>query len=241
VSWRTEEEPNSAMFWRGTDSIVNPWWEHLCWDKGLDNLFIGGVVCALGFGSFLAFAMAESYSPIGDQAWRADYFQWIVWTLVGLAGAGATWLVQRSYDWSMPLRFIRRDWMMSAGWDGLSFQANGLRGWLNPLEICRAGTRWAVYVDDIARVESGLTTDWQRVRTFDWAPFLHDKHGLVPPFEFQTFLYLNDGTRRVIRTFNADPEGCGSLAVSIRTWLEEARARRRENPLAFVEREGFAV
>lgn len=74
----------------------------------------------------------------------------------------------------------------------------------------------------VARVESGLTRDWapaRRYRTHIVGSLLRR----VPDHEYQTFLVLADGSRRVVRTVNADREGTAMLAHSIRAWLEACR------------------
>jgi hypothetical protein len=106
--------------------------------------------------------------------------------------------------------------------------------------VCRSGPKWTIALDSVSRVESGLTIEWQPAREYEGGSDSPFKHQPIPRYEYQTFLFLNDGSRRVILTANADREGCGTLAASIREWLEEARARS-QNLIVHSFGEGFAM
>lgn len=137
-----------------------------------------------------------------------------------------------------PTGFFERDWTLWASATGLSYNAGPFSG---DLDSTGVGTsHWSVRLDDIARVEVGRTADWQTRRFYPGGPlyvqgagdsgviFSDGSFPLSRTAEFQTFLYLNDGSRRVIYTVNAMREEAGMLAHSIRAWVEAARAMAKQ-------------
>lgn len=87
--------------------------------------------------------------------------------------------------------------------------------------------KWTAAVSEIASVEAAPTRQWEQTRKYD---------GLlmsIPDHEWQTFLVMADQSRRVIYTANADRERSGTLAASIRAYVEGQRmAAKRADPAA---------
>ena len=100
-------------------------------------------------------------------------------------------------------KWLEQGWTLSQNENTLKFQG---------------AHSWAVPLDQIASVEAGKTTDWQLVRKYS------RKDYEIPPTEWQTFLVLNDQTRRVVHHANAAREECAALAASIRAHVEGLRA-----------------
>lgn len=90
--------------------------------------------------------------------------------------------------------------------------------------IYEGSSKWSVSMDSIARVEIAKTKDSLPARKYKGGIFGGGGLQLVPEHEWQTFLFLNDGTRRVVHIANADRDGCAALAASIREYVETARA-----------------
>lgn len=110
-------------------------------------------------------------------------------------------------------KFIGPKWVITSYGDGLAFRGND---------------EWAVNLDEIARIETGQTCEFTPSRDYRGLvplPLLSSKEDwqTTPKTEWQTFLFLNDSTRRVIYHANADRDGCAALAHSIRSYLETAR------------------
>lgn len=100
-------------------------------------------------------------------------------------------------------KFIGQAWTLAASNDGITFKGND---------------RWAVSLDAVARVETARTVEYTPARQFG------SQLRNTPADEWQTFIFLNDGTRRVIYHANADRDGCAALAASIREYVEAARS-----------------
>jgi hypothetical protein len=76
--------------------------------------------------------------------------------------------------------------------------------------------RWFVPLNAVSRVETARTADFTPARKYgsQWLG--------TPEHEWQVFLFLNDGTRRVIHQANAARDDCAALAASIREYVEQA-------------------
>ena len=111
--------------------------------------------------------------------------------------------------------FIGENWRLTALSDELAYS--------KPSD-CIA--RWSVSLDQIARVESGRTVEWQRVRTFPKKSrfAVAALQASIPDAEYQVFIFATDGRRLVVHTANAAREDCGRLAHSIRSYVEQARS-----------------
>lgn len=83
-------------------------------------------------------------------------------------------------------------------------------------------SKWSVSLDEISRVEVGKTCDYKPLRDYGGRG-IKDDYRTVPEHEWQTFLFMNDGTRRVIYIANAARDDCAMLAASIREYIGSAR------------------
>jgi hypothetical protein len=99
-------------------------------------------------------------------------------------------------------KWLGSAWSLTARADGFAFQGAAI---------------WTASFNAIGRVEIAQTKDYQPTRRYAYA--LDD----IPADEWQVFLFMVDGTRRVIHHASADRDGCAALAASIRGWLESAR------------------
>ena len=240
MTWRRERDANGPA-WRGVDSVLDAWWQRRRDAQTLDNLAVGAIIAALGLGACVCFLEAELHAPWGDQSWRSEYLYALLMFLAGLALSVATWLGCVMNAWAMPPPFITRTWTLCVNASGgLEYRAGRFSPFLDPGGVSAHGAHWSVTLDAISRVESCQTQGWQPARRYHGGPWYLMPFQLVSEHEFQTFLYLNDGSRRVIFTAVAARESCGTLAASIRAWLEEARAKSCAD-FSTHEREGFAL
>jgi hypothetical protein len=240
MNWHSKTAPCGAPVWTGLDHIVDPWWDNRARSHVYDNIAEGVMIGLLFLGISFCLESAFLYSPWGIQGWRGSTAVAIIYLCAAPTCGVIAWRMAIKRDWKLPSRFFERRWTLQAKDGQLIYEAKPFSLGLDPLEVCRHGSSWHVAVDEIARVESGLTVEWQPGRRYETGPLWHAKNLAVSQYEFQTFLFLNDGTRRVIFTSNANREGCGSLATSIRAWLENARAQARRSGGVSAE-EGFAL
>lgn len=103
--------------------------------------------------------------------------------------------------WSLDLRDGRFHYQAASYW------------W--PLVAGKAS--WSAGLDDVARVEAGARAEWQPTR-----PGFIGKRP-TPRDEWQTFLFLSDGSRRVVATVHEGREEMLQLAHSIRSYVLAAR------------------
>ncbi len=127
--------------------------------------------------------------------------------------------------------FDTRAWTLTGDALGLSYQA--------PASVYLEAARWSVQLDQIARVETGRTVDWQAGR--DYGRYLGQRIVTAPSAEYQAFLFLTDGSRRVFHVVNADREEAETLAHSVRAWLEARKKETAARTLQFGICEGFDV
>lgn len=223
--------------WYGVDSLFDVLFEKRFSDWWVDTAIVVTtfIVCAIGavFGPLVIWTAIFEWKNGLD----AIIFLVILWAIGSLVALCL--FLDRGKYLTRPSKFIARQWTLRAGENGLVYEAGAFSPWLDPFGVERSGQSWSVTVDQIARVESGLTTEWQFMREYDGGGWLVERHQPIPKAEFQTFLYLNDGSRRVILTANADREGCGTLAASIRMWLEDVRGKANRSVPIFDE--GFAL
>lgn len=97
------------------------------------------------------------------------------------------------------------------------------------------GDKWAVRLDEVARVEVDKTENWEtgRQTAEGWLP--------TSPFEYQVFLSMRNGSLRVITRVNADRQACSTLAASIRDWLDAKRAKPLAVLRPLARAEGFDI
>lgn len=138
--------------------------------------------------------------------------------LLGLGlvvGGGIAAVVMQSKARKNGAEFIGDEWQLVARPDGLQLQ-------LKPSAKMRE--RWAVPLDAIARVETARTAEYMPARYLAHVIDPMGRRQAVPEHEWQTFLFMADGTRRVIYHANAARDECAALAASIREYVESARA-----------------
>lgn len=131
------------------------------------------------------------------------------------------------YGFEMPRFLASHSWRLMLDDEGLHYQ---------PVSYWEPFVRiegWSVPLHEVARVETGATADWAPMRSF----LLRDKP--TPREEVQTFLFLADGSRRVIATVHGGRESMSTLAHSIRSSLQAMRERRVRSEIATVSGEGF--
>lgn len=248
MSWSVAKRPNGRATWSGTDVLFDPYKHrrqatfigagfaivagagfaaHFL--NGLVSLLLGEVLYRPGYG-------ATRWEPFGVEiVWRDA----LAFFFVGLAVIGAAWTLWRaSRTARMPDGWFRRAWTLSAGGGVIRYCAGDFPPGLDPFEV--ESPAWSVRLDQVSRVESGLTREWQPGRKYGGGPiFANDRStGMifssgvleVPSVEYQTFLFLADGSRRVIYTVNANRQSAGTLAQSIRSWIEEAKAAAKADP-----------
>lgn len=211
MNWERNTASGGAPVWTGVDTIFDPWWDRRTSSHFYDNIFAGVMIGILFIGISLCLESAMLYSPWGGQGWRKTYYASILYLFAAPTCGILAWRIYTKRDWKLPSRLFERRWKLQADGDHLVYAAGPFSLGLDPFEVSRAGRSWRLSVDEIARVESSLTTDWQPGRAYSTRPWHAEKLQPISQFEFQTFLYLNDGTRRVIFTSNANREGCGAL------------------------------
>jgi len=243
MNWRMRTGPHDFPEWSGTDVILDPY------KHRRQGSFVGAgcaIVAGAGFAALFLNSLASLL--LGELLYRPGYgaTRWepfgveIVWRdalaffFAGLAVIGAAWgLWHASRRAKMPDGWFRRTWTLCADGGTLRYRAGDFTPTLDAAGVGAAA--WEVTLDEVSRVESGLTREWQPARHYSGGPiFANDQStGMifssgvleVSAFEYQTFLFLADGSRRVIYTANADREGAGTLAQSIRSWIEEMKAK----------------
>lgn len=238
MSWRKTGEAR----WEGRDFIHAPFFE----TRQVQSYAVGMV----GLGAVLAIACAVAGIPgvlivllvlhLGLPIWIGQFAQYM---LIAIAAYYIFRLTAEKFAFGLlPVqRFYSRGWKL-LGTDGkLALQAGQFDGLINADEVSgRSPSSWAVALDSIERVEVGLTRDWIPARQYHGAPSKQRGYDHVPAHEYQTYLHLSDGTRRVILTANADREGCAALAHSVRAWIDGERRNATRQHVA-AGGEGFAV
>ena len=235
MSWTLDGAESGAPVWNGKDYLIDArrgdkrvWWWIAVF--GYPVMIAYGVI---GFPAYLYaawLAMLEGYWP------HAGMF-----TVLAVSCIAVLFKCREDApdDFKWAQDFIERDWSLALRDDKLAYKAGKFSAEMNPKEVSRDGSSWSVPLDAVARVESGLSKEWQAVRRYplrgsDWL-----SRYFIPDHEYQTFLFLSDGSRRVVQTANADREGSAMLALSIRSWIETHRAHMTVR--ARVGAEGFAL
>ncbi|HYH70389.1 MAG TPA: hypothetical protein VEX16_03700 [Methyloceanibacter sp.] len=230
MNWVVKIRPDGLPSWKGIDSVYDLNWRNR-WEWWLASFLLLPLAFFATYGAVLAVASVIMHAlPNGaldmfDDDNLAVFIPFVA--LVVGSSAYATWRTRRALKERCPRpgKFYERVWRLEATPGNLCYNAEDFTPYLDPRGVSRQGHFWLVTLDQIARVESGPTVEWQRMREYEGRPSFMDQFQPIPPAEYQTFLFLNDGSRRVILTANADRESCGTLAMSIRAWLVEQRNR----------------
>ena len=212
--WIGSDLAAQSAAWAGVDSVLN-------------RVYSGGAKTLLVMGG-LALAVPIFTMPLKDASFAGALSQYV----------GGGLLVAALILWGLNHRkWLHPSWQLIASPDGLTYSKNDgglLTGSVHPdwlrslppalhkLAFGKLSTRWAVGLDQIARVESGPTVEWEKVRKYP--ALIAEKNGAIPEFEMQAFIFTADGRRLVVLTGNAEREDCGQLAHSIRSYVEQARA-----------------
>lgn len=221
MSWCVDLNRPDNPVWTGTDSLFDMRRSERVWAYGLAMLaFVVGTPA-----SYIGLAVSPFIIPyaikIGayDSAFFLALMAYCCFQIVRPSNR------LRLNEIPSPGLFICRDWSLQVIDGQLVYRAGPFSNEMDPNEVSRDGSSWRVPLNAVARVESGLTAEWHGVRHY---PILEWKLGAlktVPAAEYQTFLFLNDGSRRVFHTVNADREGSITLAQSIRAWIEDRRSK----------------
>jgi hypothetical protein len=99
----------------------------------------------------------------------------------------------------------------------------------------RPAESWKASLADIARVEAVATKQWIASRQL--GNVIHP----VTDVEWQAFLFMNDGSRRVICSVNGNRELAATLAQSVRSWLEAMKTRAVVPARSYARAEGFDI
>lgn len=239
MTWKVEKGPDGLPVWSGKDSVYDPTGT----DRQNSHGFMALVVAAASI--FAAWWVWDAlYDPIWalrardtsacspetiyETCWGKAKPTWLrEWVVPGLAFGGtfllAALVVVVNLVWwgFQPAEWIKRTWTLTASPDGLTLETDGDGGGI-------LDWGWSVKLADIARVEVAATAEWEPGRrywrgdTFDTN--YKDSVRRVSPAEVQAFLFMADGSRRVICTVNAGRESAATLAHSIRSWLDAQRS-----------------
>jgi hypothetical protein len=222
--WSMADMKHLGPEWWGEHQHLNPLWESRPRALLYGIITVGGFVLAL-------FGAIQGIIPRGSVSMLA-YFM----LPLGLTALAYFFLVPK---------FLVGRWRLSAQRDTLTYESPGIVGEL--LELALAGPfgdvlqrlgvsanlrGWSVSSASIARIETGPTADWQPLRRYG----LFEKP--VPRDEVQAFLFLADGSRRVIANVHGGRESMAMLTQSIRSWLDQQRQGER---LASQERGSVAM
>lgn len=248
MRWKREIGRDGLPVWEGVDSIADPflWEQHerFGWNGvGLCALLIWLGVIAWG----LIMAVLERVMYPDLSALMTSRNNGALDTtslpslIVGFIVVGGIIWIMRNYARGKPDGLITRRWSLRATEDGLAYSAGPFSRSLDPFDVSAHGTDWSVPLASIARVESARTTEWQAGRVYEGGPGGRAGPAAVPQHEYQTFLFLTDGSRRVFLTVNIHREEAATLAHSVRTWFETAKASAVVPARSYARAEGFDI
>lgn len=198
MSWRQENGPDGLPVWRGKDAIFNQMHEG---------------------GKKLQIAAAAWVALVAFFLWMDGFkFTRDVAIVAALVLPLAALFLAFSLLWGR--QFVGSEWSLEVHSDFIGFKGR---------------EKWAVPLDAVARVETGKTADYVparyygfragslpqtplNARLWGWKMLDTSEH------EWQVFLFMADGTRRVIYHANAARDDCAALAASIRGYVESAKA-----------------
>lgn len=244
MSWQQNKASKAEAVWSGQDGISNMWYVPIearhafsligLWPLGVCMVF-GGLAALSPIVDFFARAMTfgdetvywVSSPPQGGcrSLFSACATEPLLWLLLGLTllGAGVAVIIFAATK-AKPGTGIFRSWKLTATASELFYDAGPFSAPLDPYQVARKGSHWSVLLNAVARVEAGRTVEWDSVRRYEGKP-MDSREGFakIPDVEYQVFLFMADGSRRVIYTVNGDREDAGTLAHSIRSWIEAQR------------------
>jgi hypothetical protein len=192
-SWNLDEMKDLGPQWRGRNRYLNPL--HATRPRAI---FIGGWLVLFPLLVLWAFVSGP----------RGMVPRSVVETLLILAFLPG--VATLFYAFAMPRFFESQSWVLSLDRQGLTYRA---RSYWEPLLAAPEG--WSARLDDVARVETAATAQWEPTRR----ALLGDKP--APREEVQAFLFMTDGSRRVIATVHGGRESMATLAHSIRSRLDQ--------------------
>lgn len=202
--------------WRGIDQYLNP-----LWAIRRRAFFIGGWLALLA-----ALILWGSVSGPRGMIPKSVVELFLILGMLGTVVLFSAWCVTRFYD---GLR-----WRLTHNDGSLVYEASAYWG-----RVIAAPKSWSEPLDQIARVEVGASVDWKATR-----PGLLGERP-VPREEAQVFLFMADGSRRVIATVYDGRARLSTLAQSIRSSLQVLRERTERGASASVlasePGEGFRV
>lgn len=234
MSWRVETRADGSAKWSGSDAVLDPWRHRT------GPLFFGGAGCLglvlFALGWFVVAGTvavgAELVSSLQFLSTHPDY--WVrrggrvlsqaALVVAGLCTVGgAVWAFKK---WggkvAAPGRFFVRGWSLTGHSDGtLCYQAGEFSRGLDWGQV--SPPIWRVTPDQVARVEVADSAAWQPARVYPGS-MSSEPVPLKQGHESQAFLFMADGSRRVIYTVAGGREGAATLAASVRSWLEAYRA-----------------
>jgi hypothetical protein len=207
MSWQREDSRDGLSIWRGRDSIVNLH-QHQAWEAmgcGIPGIAVT-VIMGLVF-------LAEASGKNGVAGSLGTFLGYLV-LLPGL-GAGALIFAITCKGGLSTKTFFDEAWTLreqqSATFQGLTYRRMESGN--------RSAESWSAPLADIARVEAGSTQQWISSRRL--GNVIHP----VSEAESQVFLFMNDGSRRVICSINGNREMAAMLAQSVRSWFEAEKAK----------------
>ena len=221
MTWRRESGRDGLPIWRGRDSIVNV--------HQVEAWEVMGCGYPLGWGLLIGGFFLLNTGEHGIGATLTSLLGWVCF-LCGGATLLCFWLIGRGgglsgrsfFDEGWSLSEIRTD-----TFHGLVFKRMESAN--------RPAESWAASLAEIARVEAGATKQWISSRRL--GNVIHS----VTDVECQTFLFMNDGSRRVICSINGDREAAATLAQSVRAWFEAMKASAPTPPRSYARAEGFDI
>lgn len=223
MTWKRESGGDDRPIWRGRDSIVNLHQFQAVENAGcLYPALVVVVAIALLF-----IGDSGGDDPIdlisGVTGWAmllvCTPTVWFLWKLE--QGGGLS--TRTFFDEEWTLREVK-----TATFHGLNFDR--MESGNRPAES------WSAPLADIARVEAGATKQWISSRRL--GNVIHP----VTDVEWQTFLFMNDGSRRVICSINGNRETAATLAQSVRSWLEAMKTHPPAGLLrSHARAEGFDI
>lgn len=228
MTWKAERIGETGAVWSGEDAISDMWHQTTedRWAFAQIGAWIACGVCLIGGVAALA-PLADAFTARGLGWWiRSLGFSTVVFlTVLGVVGLALSVLFGgHALLTKKPDVGIFRPWTLTATASEFVYHAGPFSAPLDPFQVSRDGSHWSVRFDGVARVEASRTIEWDSVRRYEGKPF-GSRYGLanIPSVEYQVFLFMADGSRRVIHTRNSDREGAGTLAHSIRSWIEARR------------------
>lgn len=248
MTWKRKDGRDGLPVWEGADSIADPFlWEQ----QERFGWSVVGISALLIWLGVIAWAMIMSvleliaYPDLADLMTSRNNGSMGTTSppslIVGLIVVGGVIWIMRNYARLKPDGLITRRWFLKATVDGLTYSAGHFSRALDPIDVSAHGISWSVKLASIARVESAHTTEWQAGRVYEGGPGGRAGPAAVPPHEYQTFLFLADGSRRVFCTVNIHREDAATLAHSVRSWLEAMKAQAVVPVRTYARAEGFDI